>query len=228
MVSGDSIVKSAQKLNVFERGDRRAPHKPLLLLIAIAELERGNRKLEYGLVEEKLLPLLRLYAPPVKTRHQPQLPYWYLQSDGLWEVSGAESMARQKGNFPVMGELRKSTGCLPDDIGDVLAEDARLRSQVVQVLLDSHFPESRHDDLRDAIGLASEDEGELPEPALMSSVIVAATHRSCPRSNHPAPSNIAPPSTFRPPPVLRRLWSFISIIMLSFLPCLRVHRQPAR
>lgn len=29
------------KLNVYRQGDRRAPHKPLLLLLPIAELLRG-------------------------------------------------------------------------------------------------------------------------------------------------------------------------------------------
>ena len=30
-------------LTVWKRGDQRAPHKPLLVLYALAELERGER-----------------------------------------------------------------------------------------------------------------------------------------------------------------------------------------
>ena len=34
-------------IRVYRQGDRRAPHKPLLLLIAIARLLRGQRDLPF-------------------------------------------------------------------------------------------------------------------------------------------------------------------------------------
>ncbi len=80
----EDIIKKFTKIKTYRRGDRRAPHKPFLLLIAISKLLEGQKTLSFKEVEETLLPLLKAYAPPVSGAHQPELPYWYLQSDGLW------------------------------------------------------------------------------------------------------------------------------------------------
>ena len=46
--------------------------------------------------------LLEAYAPPVKRRHQPELPYWHLASDGIWHVHHAAELDRQASGFPTM------------------------------------------------------------------------------------------------------------------------------
>ena len=92
---GSSVLDRVRGLKVYARGDRRAPHKPLLLLAAIAELVRGHRELGFAEVEKRLALLLAVFALPVKARHQPELPYWHLRSDGLWAVSGEEEMPLQ-------------------------------------------------------------------------------------------------------------------------------------
>ena len=108
MYGARGYIDAIQRLNVYQQGDRRAPHKPLLLLLAIARLLRGQREITFGEAEAALEPLLRAYAPPVKAQHQPELPYWHLRSDGLWEVPGAEGFPRQAGGFPRMAALRAS------------------------------------------------------------------------------------------------------------------------
>ena len=90
------FLNRIQALRTYRSGKRRAPHKPLLLLYAIAKLQYGERKLSFDEVRQALNPLLLAYAPPVKNgRHQPELPYWHLATDGLWVVKGAEHLARQ-------------------------------------------------------------------------------------------------------------------------------------
>ncbi len=99
MYGRSEVLEAVRKLNVYRSSDRRAPHKPPLLLIALGELLRGRRELSFEVVEDKLRPLLEEYAPPVRGRHQPELPYWHLCSDGLWEVSDAGGLERQRGGF---------------------------------------------------------------------------------------------------------------------------------
>ena len=79
----DDLLQQIEGLRTYRKGERRAPHKPLLLLFAIAELLQGRRRLPFADVERALNPLLKAYAPPVVARHQPELPYWHLSSDGL-------------------------------------------------------------------------------------------------------------------------------------------------
>jgi hypothetical protein len=40
---GSSLQSRIQDLNVWKRGERRAPHKPLLILYAIGKLRREVR-----------------------------------------------------------------------------------------------------------------------------------------------------------------------------------------
>ena len=147
-------LEMIRKLNVYRQGDRRAPHKPLLLLLAIAELLRGHTEISFGEAESNLIPLLKAYAPPVKARHQPELPYWYLRSDGLWMVPGADELPRQSGGFPKMSALRSSHGQLEHGFARALSTDRSFLMATIEALLDGHFPESIHEDILESVGLA--------------------------------------------------------------------------
>lgn len=152
------VLDRIANLNTFRSGERRAPHKPLLLLIAIGALTQGKRELTFSKIEGSLTPLLNAYAPPVRSRHQPELPYWHLMSDKLWIVDGAESFPRQAGGFPKMGAIRNSSGRLSDDLVELIESDPDSISAIVDIILDEHFPPSIHEDLVAAVGL------ELPAP----------------------------------------------------------------
>ncbi|HUR26987.1 MAG TPA: hypothetical protein VM509_02270, partial [Planctomycetota bacterium] len=98
-------------LNVDRSGGKRKPHKPLLLLYAIGRLAGFQQiELPFEQVRSALLPLLGAYAPPVKASHQPELPYWHLRSDHVWEVTGAHDLELQEGGFPRIAGLRKTCG----------------------------------------------------------------------------------------------------------------------
>jgi putative restriction endonuclease len=90
------VLDRVQTLNVWKRGGERAPHKPLLLLYALAQASHGERDIPYVQVDEVLRGLLMEFGPSRKQYH-PELPFWHLQSDGLWEVLDAETLPRRKG-----------------------------------------------------------------------------------------------------------------------------------
>ncbi|MEO1401249.1 MAG: phosphorothioated DNA-binding restriction endonuclease [Cyanobacteria bacterium J06635_1] len=149
----DQIIERFSNINVGRSSGQRAPHKPLLLLIAIAKLQQGTTILSFGEIEEALSPLLTTYAPPVK-KPDPKLPYWHLQSDQLWEVEGAEALPRQIGGFPKMAGLRKSSARLPECVTQLLRSDPALIEKIVNTLLFKYFPESLHEDILATIGLS--------------------------------------------------------------------------
>lgn len=84
-------------LNVWKRRGIRAPHKPLLLLVALrGALDDSDRLMPFRWWDEKLRPLLRRYTTS-KSLHT-EYPFWRLQRDGLWEVLGGEGLIKRRSN----------------------------------------------------------------------------------------------------------------------------------
>jgi putative restriction endonuclease len=60
----DEILKAFNNIRVWQRGDRRAPHKPLLILMALNSLARGEKpRAEFAEIEGKLGRLLEAFGP---------------------------------------------------------------------------------------------------------------------------------------------------------------------
>ena len=147
-----------RKLNVWRAGGERAPHKPLLLLLALGRLQRGKGRLApFEEIEGPLTQLLRRFGPPRKAQH-PINPFQRLCNDGLWEVPRADSVARTASDdFKKTDLIRKRIegGLLEADYRRLLG-NAQLVAQAAQLLLQGHFPVSLHDEIRDAVGLRTD------------------------------------------------------------------------
>ncbi len=138
---------------------RYAPHKPLLLLLALARLQHGQRgPFGFAEVEEPMRQLLTEFGPSnaPNTRH---LPYWHLQSDSagqLWQLQLPDALAQHpKGSAPGVTALRRAdvSGGLHPAVEQALQRDPALLVDVAQRLLDNTFPDSLHADIANAIGL---------------------------------------------------------------------------
>ena len=147
------ITRKFESLRVWQRGDERAPHKPLLILYAIGRLlQDAQRLLPYSEVDEKLGILLREFGPKRKNYHT-QLPFWRLQNDGVWEIPEAYQISETPS-----GDVRKSdldvyeaSGGFTEDIARHLQDDHDLALRIVQGLLAAHFPTSIHEDILQAV-----------------------------------------------------------------------------
>ena len=137
-------------------GDRRAPHKPLLVLLMLGRYQQGNyAALTFADAQTKLAALLAEFGPPVRTANVID-PFWRLQNDGIWQVESATG-----------GRIAETV--TPPNIGILVDEDARgnfvpeiaaaLKSEPAYVtrlgrdLLAAHFPSSLHEDIYAAVGL---------------------------------------------------------------------------
>lgn len=159
---GEDVVGRFRSVNVWQRAGERAPHKPLLLLLALGRLSRGVTTLPFDECETQLTELLREFGPSRKSYH-PEYPFWRLRNDGIWTVNW-DDMAngplptRASNDDPPRSVLRAvhATGAFSEDLRRQLQADPKLISQVAQEVLSAHFPETLHQDILDAVGLSLE------------------------------------------------------------------------
>lgn len=148
------LLDALEGIKVWKRGGARAPHKPLLLLWALGRIWRGEDRLaSYERDAEK--PLKKLLADFGRGRRvlHPENPFWHLQTDELWEVDAALSVA--PGRSPTRSDLVRHNvrGGLPEPLHRLLRRDAELLRSAADLLLFEHFPPSMHDAIREQAGL---------------------------------------------------------------------------
>jgi putative restriction endonuclease len=162
-------IRRAQRAGVY------APHKPLLILLALARVQRNEPRLvEFAAIDAPLQSLLAEFGPSsaAKSRHY---PFWHLATDGqgaLWDLRGPrELLMRPAAATPNLGELRthRVLGGFPDDIDHALRHVPGLLEAVAARVLDSNFPATLHADIAAAVGLsldhpAAVHAGEQPPP----------------------------------------------------------------
>ena len=182
---------SIEVLDAFEniRRARRAgvyaPHKPMLILLALARVQRGESRLvAFTDMDEPLKQLLAEFGPSsaAKSRHY---PFWHLATDGsgaLWELSGPrELLKRAAGATPSLTELRAHhvQGGFPADIDDALRHVPGLLEAVALRVLEAYFPSTLHAEILGAVGLDVEGPREVGEavPAPATHAYAKRRHR---------------------------------------------------
>ncbi len=151
----DEFLQKIERINVWQRRGERAPHKPLLLLLALGRvLGKRERLAAYMQIESRLTDLLKNFGPPRKAWH-PEFPFGRLPADELWEIPERETLSRTASGDLRVRDLRERgvQGGFPEPLYDLLRNRPELGREAAQRLLDGHFPESLHDELRDAVGI---------------------------------------------------------------------------
>ena len=150
------VLDKFRNINVWKSGDKRAPHKPLLILLALAEYLRGNKTLLFSRYEEKLNNLLFEYGSILKPRSY--YPFVRLASDDLWTFNHPALIHNYRGADPGSKYLRDQqiSGEFAGLIQAAFDRDTSLIIEITFEILDAHFPPSLHDDILNAIGFPSE------------------------------------------------------------------------
>jgi putative restriction endonuclease len=158
MTSTEEFKKLLSNVRTWTRGDKRAPHKPLLLLFALGRIQSGKeRVVSFAEAKPILDRLLRTFG--TNTTIEAWAPFWHLQSDGLWEVLDAEHLERRtetdgRSPRPKPSALEEhGKGGFPPDVFKLLQHNPDLVSLAVKTILESHFQESYQNDLLNEVGL---------------------------------------------------------------------------
>jgi len=143
-------------LNVWKRGKERAVHKPLLTLMLMSRAQRGESgKVHFHEIVKDLEKHIRDFGPVRKSYH-PEFPFWYLQSDGFWEIEGAGGLPKKKGGgSPTRKTLLEhdAVGRVPDSLWGGLVGNEREIKALSRAILDEFWPDTLHADIADALGL---------------------------------------------------------------------------
>lgn len=74
-------------VNIYRKGNQRAPHKPLYILLLIASIQQGRPRLQkYTDIEPVLTEALNLFGLSNKKQNA-HYPFWRLKNDRLAEIS---------------------------------------------------------------------------------------------------------------------------------------------
>jgi putative restriction endonuclease len=152
----EEVLAQFRDIRQWRSGDHRAPHKPLLLLLALGRLQaRGERLMSFEEAEEPLRRLLEQFGHP-RRRQRPEYPFWRLRLDGdLWEIEGEDRVETTQSGDPLLTSLRGQgiRGGFSSGVAARLLEDPDLLERVAAALLENHFPPSLHEDICAAVGL---------------------------------------------------------------------------
>ena len=142
------------KFNQWKNGSKRAPHKPLLFLLALGKWQQGQKQLTWKETAPVLENLLEQYGPTTR-KPTPENPWGRLVSDGLWSLHPAAELIN--GNFQAREfERLHSTGSLSNEVQRELQNNPELLITWAWEILNEQFPSSLHADLLSACGLEME------------------------------------------------------------------------
>nr|WP_231619549.1 hypothetical protein [Fictibacillus sp. 5RED26] len=135
---------------IWKKGNQRAPHKPLLLLYALSQVDiKKDRYIPYNAVREKLGYLLKQFGPDRKSYH-PEQPFVCLKNDGIWELN----QSIQNNEFSNRLLLAQHiSGGFTQEVYQQLVGNPELIHELAQMILNQHFPETFHEDILNALEL---------------------------------------------------------------------------
>lgn len=82
----NDLKEKIHKLSIWKKKEQRAPHKPLLILLALGHLQANETHfLPYSEVKPKLTELLIEFGPKRSSYH-PEEPFVRLVNDGIWQL----------------------------------------------------------------------------------------------------------------------------------------------
>ena len=155
----DQFLERLAAVRIHRSRGNRAPHKPLMLLLALARVRLGpeSRLIPYETADERFGKLWEEFGRP-GGRPRVEFPFGRLRNDDrLWEIPEESQLSTERGADLLVSEARGLgiTGGFRQDVHDLLRRHPELVSRAASRILSEHFPPSIHQDILDAVQLAA-------------------------------------------------------------------------
>ena len=157
-MTSEDLINKVEKIQMWVNEGIRAPHKPLLILLALRYLMVEKKKLiKYTEIENELGELLIKYGRSSSSIN-PHQPFWRLRNDGerdIWKIFGEEKVRQTSKGDAFISDLREETigAGFSNEVITLIENDHQIYKYLVQILLDENFPSSLHNEILDDIGL---------------------------------------------------------------------------
>ena len=149
-MSEGGALEQLTALRQYQGDGKRAPHKPLLVLLALGQLaSTGTSAMPWSLVQSRLGDLLAEFGTASNSSvSSAAYPFTRLRSDGVWQLS------REVPNDDV-GPLNSEPidGHFTPEIEAELLESSEVLNAVARSLVESQFPLTIAPDVLTAVGL---------------------------------------------------------------------------
>lgn len=146
----EDALERLTSLRQYQHQGKRVPHKPLLVLLALGQLEAtGSSAVTWEQAQTRLAELIREFGPQTTTgaKQSAAYPFTRLRSDGVWSLDA---------DVPndVVGDLDRAqpTGRLDSGL-EAQLRDVTTRAAVARALVEAHFPDTVAPDVLIAAGL---------------------------------------------------------------------------
>ena len=156
------LIEKIKTIRTWQRGDIRAPHKPLLLLYALGRLTRGEPRLMlYEETKEDLRKLLIDFGP-YRRVHYPSYPFVKLCNDGdFWDIKGNQVLDTTKDCSDRVLIDNQTFGGFTEEVHTLLENDQKLIRDLAKIILDQYFDDTLQQDILDQVGLELESDTRL-------------------------------------------------------------------
>lgn len=152
-MKSEDLLSQFQNINTWKSKGTRAPHKPLLILLALGEIQRGNPGfLPFTTIEPKLKDLLINFGPYRKSIY-PNFPFTKLANDGLWQLNEPALIDTSQDYSSKFLREHQVAGKFPEYVVTQLNRNPELLRTIAETILEQNFPETLHQDILDAVGL---------------------------------------------------------------------------
>ena len=151
----ESPLQRLASLRQYQQDGRRAPHKPLLVLLALGRLaSTGSSRLPWSVAETELAGLIAEFGPPSKTApaQSAAYPFTRLRRDDVWTLD------RDVPDDSLKPLREGVTGQFEASLERALREAPAQIPGLARSLVDSHFPPTVAGDVLLAVGFDPESE----------------------------------------------------------------------
>lgn len=150
MINAEALKERVNNLHIWKRRDERAPHKPLLILLALGYLSKNHpRLLSYSELRESLKNLIIEFGPR-RQNYYPSEPFTRLRNDGIWTLSADLNEVNTTDRWLLEHDIK---GGFNEEVYSLLVTQKELLREVAEIVLMNHFPASIHEDILAAVGL---------------------------------------------------------------------------